>query len=392
MSRVPWLPILGLAGLLVATSSALGQKTAYIGFVYPAGGQRGTTVRVRLGGQRIDGVSGAIVSGPGAQAKLVKYHRNLSNQDVTLLREQLRELKGGLKTRKGGKGKFAKAQAGKGKGGKGKFAKGKAGKNKKPPRKGILEKGSKKDDGMKMGGMGMEGRGGEAKQKLAKQNKAKQELIERIEKRIHSWVNRPACRSLSSIAFVDVTIAPDAKPGAREIRLTTSRGVTNPMVFHVGQVPEVARKAMKTCAFQVLGKEGLSQRKRPEEEEEVSITVPCTMNGQIASGEVNRYRFQARKGQRLVVSTAARELIPYIADAVPGWFQPVVAISDADGKEVAFNDDYRFKPDPVILFEVPKDGEYVLAITDAIYRGREDFVYRVTIGKMPFVTSAANHN
>ena len=61
-----------------------------------------------------------------------------------------------------------------------------------------------------------------------------------------------------------------------------------------------------------------------------------------------------------------------------------MALYDARGKEVAYNDDYRFQPDPVIFYEVPKDGEYVLAINDAIYRGREDFVYRVTIGELPF--------
>ena len=137
----------------------------------------------------------------------------------------------------------------------------------------------------------------------------------------------------------------------------------------------------------MLGKEESALRKRPDDEVEQRITVPCTVNGQIASGEVNRYRFEARKGQRLVISTQARQLIPYIADAVPGWFQPVLTLYDADGKEVAYDDDYRFKPDPVILYEVPKDGEYVLTITDAIYRGREDFVYRVTIGELPFVTS-----
>ena len=86
-------------------------------------------------------------------------------------------------------------------------------------------------------------------------------------------------------------------------------------------------------------------------------------------------------------STAARQLIPFIADAVPGWFQPVLSLYDAQGHEVAYDDDYRFKPDPVILFEVPKDGEYVLTINDAIYRGREDFVYRITAGELPFVTS-----
>jgi hypothetical protein len=102
---------------------------------------------------------------------------------------------------------------------------------------------------------------------------------------------------------------------------------------------------------------------------------------------VNRYRFAARKGERLVIATAARQLIPYIADAVPGWFQPVLTLYDARGKEVAYNNDDRFKPDPLILFEVPRDGEYCCTITDALYRGREDFVYRVTIGELPFVMS-----
>jgi len=324
MSRVLRLSILGLGGLLAMASDALAQSSAHIAYVYPAGGQRGTTFQIRLGGQRLNGVHDAVVSGTGVSAKVVQYYRRLSNQEVSLLREQLRELK----------------------------------------RQAAQKTKAKK-----------------------KVDQTTQRLIARIEKRIGEWVNRPACASHADLVFVQVTIDPDAKPGSREIRLVTLRGVTNPLVFHVGQVPEVARKPMKTCVAQVLGKEEFAQRKRPEEEVEKRITLPCTMNGQIASGEVNRYRFQARKGQRLVISTDARELIPYIADAVPGWFQPVLTLYDADGKEVAFDDDYRFKPDPVIYYEVPKDGEYVLAITDALYRGREDFVYRITIGELPFVTS-----
>ncbi len=328
MCRALRYPILGLVGLLVTGSWAQGQSTPYIGYVYPAGGQRGTTVEVRLGGQRIDGVHGATVTGEGVSAKLARYYRKLSNQEMSLLREQLKELK-----RRAANQARAKAP------------------------------------------------------NQATRNQATQKVIARIEQRMAEWVNRPACASLSSIAMIEVTIAPGAKPGVRELRLLTARGVTNPLVFHVGQIPEVARKPMKTCYMQVLGKEALSLRKRPAEEVESRISVPCTMNGQIGSGEVNRYRFEASKGQRLVVSVDARQLIPYIADAVPGWFQPVLALYDAGGKEVAFNDDYRFKPDPTLFFEVPEDGEYVLAINDAIYRGREDFVYRVTVGEQPFVTS-----
>ena len=54
---------------------------------------------------------------------------------------------------------------------------------------------------------------------------------------------------------------------------------------------------------------------------------------------------------------------------------------------MAYADDYRFDPDPVLLYEVPRDGDYVLEIRDSIYRGREDFVYRATVGELPFVTS-----
>jgi len=211
-------------------------------------------------------------------------------------------------------------------------------------------------------------------------------LIRRLQYRLDHYVQQPACRSIADIAIVEATIAPDAQPGERELRLLTSRGPSNPLVFDVGQFPETVRPPMKTMPKQVLGKEAAALRQRPPEEEEVRVTPPCTMNGQIASREVNRYRFTARRGQRLVVALRARQLVPYIADAVPGWFQPVMAIHDARGREVAFADDYRFKPDPVILFEPPEDGEYVLSIHDSIFRGREDFVYRVTIGQIPFVT------
>ena len=221
MSKTLWLPILGLAGVLAMPPAASGQATPYIGFVYPAGGQQGTTFRVKLGGQRLDGVHGATVTGTGVSAKLIEYLRKLGAQERTLLREQLKELKQGMRG---------------------------------PARK----------------------------------NEATRKLIARIEKRIAEFVPRPACASLSSIAILEVTMAPDAKPGPRELRLVTQRGVTNPLVFHVGQLPEVSRKPMTTCPLQVLGKEHLGLRKRPEEEVEERITVPCTMNGQIASGEVNR--------------------------------------------------------------------------------------------------------
>ncbi|MFB3890929.1 MAG: PPC domain-containing protein [Phycisphaerae bacterium] len=346
-----------LSFLLLGPSTAGAQARPYIGFVYPAGGQQGTTFQIRIGGQNTDGASAVIVSGTGVHARITEYFGRLGNQEMSLMREQLGELQKAAKAAAAKSGTSGKAAA--------------PGMMDSPPM--MAQPGMMMDTPGKSGPSGaMEGEEGR--------------IMARIEKRLAEYVNTPASAAMSSLSFVEVTIAPDAAPGRREIRLVTLRGISNPMVFHVGQVPETARKPMLSASLQVLGKEESALRKRPPEEEEVRIALPCTANGQIASGEVNRYRFEARKGQRLLLSVEGRSLNPYIADAVPGWFQPILSVCDADGKEMAFCDDYRFKPDPVIFFEAPKDGQYVASIIDAIYRGREDFVYRLTIGELPFVT------
>jgi hypothetical protein len=75
-----------------------------------------------------------------------------------------------------------------------------------------------------------------------------------------------------------------------------------------------------------------------------------------------------------------------MADAVPGWFQAVIALYDAQGRQLACADHYLFDPDPILFYAVPADAEYQLEIRDSIYRGREDFVYRLSIGEQPFIT------
>lgn len=352
------LAIAGALGFLALAPTALGQTRPYIGYAYPAGGRQGTVFQVKLGGQGLDAVNAVFVTGSGVSGRVVEYHRALNPQEIALLNEQLRELKRAQRPTAGAArptGKKAGAE----------------------PAMMMSE------DAMMASSSGGRPRGKAA----AASNQAAEELIKKIERRLAGYVNRPASAALAHIVWLEVTIAPDAAPGLRELRLGTPRGISNPLVFAVGQLPEVSRKPMVTAPLQVLGKEELALRKRPPEEEEERITLPCTLNGQIASGERNRYRFTARKGQQLVITSQARQLIPYIADAVPGWFQPVLALYDAKGKEVAYDDDYQFRPDPTILYRVPEDGEYVLAIYDAIYRGREDFVYRISIGEIPFITS-----
>ncbi len=328
------LPLLGLLACLLLPFTARGQQRPYIGFIYPAGGQIDTTFRVDIGGQRLDGVVGAQVTGKGVKARIVEYKRLLGNNPTRILRDQINELRKIIRH----------------------------------PRRG------------KPNATGSKG-------PTEKEAKAAEEQLAKIQKRLSETVRQPACASIANITVIEVTIDKRAVPGERELRLVTLAGISNPMVFYVGRLPEYSRKPLGTCEIQVLGKEEMALRRRPPEEMETHITLPSTVNGQISPGEVDRYRFKARKGQTLVISTQARQLVPYIADAVPGWFQPILTLMDSTGRELAYEDDFRFKPDPVIIYKIPQDGEFLFTIRDGIYRGREDFVYRITAGELPFVTS-----
>jgi len=176
--------------------------------------------------------------------------------------------------------------------------------------------------------------------------------------------------AIAETVTLRMTIAPDAPTGRRELRLETPSGLTNPLPFWVGQLPEFKEKPSRTPA----PKPSL-----------MDVALPAIINGQVLPGEIDRYRFTAKKGQKLVFAASARDLVPYLPDAVPGWFQAVMAIYDADGKELLYADDFRFHPDPVLYFEPPADGTYVVEIRDALFRGREDFVYRIAAGELPYV-------
>ena len=163
---------------------------------------------------------------------------------------------------------------------------------------------------------------------------------------------------------VEITIDPEAAAGDRELRLLTANGLTNPVRFQVGGLPEV----------------------REEELGGVVVDLPAVLNGQVMPGATDRFRLRARQGQQLVIRVQARQLTPYLADAVPGWFQATVALYDPQGNPAAYDDDYRFDPDPALEYTVPADGVYGLEIRDSIFRGREDFVYRIAVGELPFIT------
>jgi hypothetical protein len=169
---------------------------------------------------------------------------------------------------------------------------------------------------------------------------------------------------------LSVTVAADAEVGEREFRLLNAGGVSNRFRFLVGDLPEIME-------VEPNNDKATAQK---------IASLPVVINGQIMDSDRDCFRFAAKTSETLVLEVKARVLLPYIADAVPGWFDPQLTVFDSAGKQVAFADDFRNSPDPVLFFRPPADGEYVVELRDVIYRGRGDFIYRLTIGVVPYVT------
>lgn len=333
-----------LAGLLALTALASGARAQSsaprIGYVYPAGGRQGATIQVAVGGQYLKNPSAAFVSGAGVEVKVGEYSRPLTQKEFNDLRDQLKE----LQTKRA--------------------AAFRAGKKRKAP---------------------AAARPGTNIVWTTADEKAAAE----IRRKLFLFAPRRNLNpAIAETVTLRVTVGANAAPGEREIRLVTPSGLSNPLRFCIGQLPEFTKRTTAAVPdAATLRQRRFSNEQKAVAPTEMNITLPAVVNGQILPGGVDRYRFQARKGLRLVVAASARELIPYLPDAVPGWFQAALALYDAAGRELTHADHYLFHPDPVLYYEIPRDGEYIVEIRDSIYRGREDFVYRITLGEVPYLTS-----
>ncbi|MGP8244855.1 MAG: PPC domain-containing protein [Bryobacteraceae bacterium] len=317
--------------LFVTLPGLRAQNVPSLAYALPAGGQQGTAFEVTLGGQFLSNVSAASVTGAGVEVTVGEHARPMSGAQAQQLRNRMQEL-----------------------------------------------------------------------QKQAVGDDVRQEMTDIRVKLLLFNAQRTISPGLAETVKLRVAVARGAATGHRELRVLTPQGLSNPLVFCVGQLPEFTEKETIDVVPAPAGQPvNRTQIRQPLTD--MPVTLPATINGRIkprlgtpqqqaravqpfTPGDRDRYRFSARRGQELVIAVAARELVPYLADAVPGWFQAVLTLYDSDGHEVAYDDDYRFHPDPVIHYTVPKDGEYSVEIRDALYRGREDFVYRIAIGELPFIT------
>ncbi len=317
------------------------QMSSHIGYVFPAGGKQGTTVEALVGGQRLDGASEVHISGIGVRATLGELTKPLTQKQVNELREQLDQL-----TEK---------------------------------RRAVFRRNN----------VGKAGSSSTQPATRPEWTPADEKQFQEIVKKLQMAKNRKQGNAaIAETIPLRIMIDRNAPPGPRELRLQTATGLSDPLIFCVGQLPEYIAAPFAPVKIGANGQPEpvVTGPSAAPAQPEKPLTLPVVINGQILPGGSNRIQFAASKGMNVVVQTHARTLMPFLSDAVPGWFQAAVSIEDPQGREIAFADHFNYNPDPIFCCEIPADGTYILKVRDSIYRGREDFVYRVTLGELPFIT------
>jgi len=181
----------------------------------------------------------------------------------------------------------------------------------------------------------------------------------------------------ATVAKFKVTVAAGTPLGNHDLRVVNKWGVSNPRVFHVGDLNEVEEKEPNN---DVDGPGGKAQR----------VEVNSTINGNFSSGsDVDYYVFKATKGQRVVISC--------LASTVDSRSQPALEIWDTKGKNLGENVYYN-GDDALTDFTAADDGDYLVRAFTHTYTlrpavpgmpgGGTDQHYRLTISTTPWIDSA----
>ncbi len=238
MSRIRILMFVGLAFCAATAWGQSGTIQPHIGYLYPAGAQQGTVVRITAGGQALRNSTEVYVSGEGVHAKVIKYcrpFRNLQSEQRKWLQTRLKELRDKRLAELSPRGRRSAAPA-KRPAARKRVVRPAASKGtpaKSTPAKSQPE--AKKDDAAKKKELKMPDHA--VLEDL--DDKSIRELAHVASVMFFPRAKQQMNRQLSEMVLIEVTVDPDAAPGMRELRLGTNTALTNPMVFHVGQLPEV---------------------------------------------------------------------------------------------------------------------------------------------------------
>lgn len=147
-----------------------------------------------------------------------------------------------------------------------------------------------------------------------------------------------------------VTVPPDTMPGLVDVRVQGRFGVSNPRGFVIGTEHDLVAPATNTAP-----------------ETAFDVPLDTAVHGRVQPATSSWFRFQAHRGQRLLLVVQARELDSRL---VPD----LVVLRDDNRHELRVA-----RRSQVLDFTAPDDGRYLVQIRDQTYKGGDDYTFRLTV-------------
>lgn len=158
---------------------------------------------------------------------------------------------------------------------------------------------------------------------------------------------------------IKLTPAATTAVGVHQIRVQSDEGVSNPLLFAIGQVQQVPEKEDNSTFSSAQ-----------------AVEAPCVVEGQAPGNDVDYFKFRGVKGDRIVIDA--------MCSRIGSSIDPEIRLTTAGRKFVAAADDsLGLAVDARLTAVLPEDGEYVVELADSRYQGGDRPIYRLTIGAIP---------
>lgn len=158
-----------------------------------------------------------------------------------------------------------------------------------------------------------------------------------------------------------VTIPAGVEPGVYEVRSLGYFGLSTARPFVV--FPSGSPETLET-----------GDHSTPETA--LPLGAEGGMLGTLDAGKFDWFRFAGKKGERV--------LLEVLAERIDAKGDVLMAVFDASGRELE-NSRHHFGRDPFVDFTPPADGEYFVALSDALYGGGREFFYHLRLSRGPHV-------
>lgn len=158
-----------------------------------------------------------------------------------------------------------------------------------------------------------------------------------------------------------VSVGKDVPPGIYEARSVSYLGISTARAFLVA--PADSREILESGDHSTR-------------EKAMTVEVNSVVSGEVPSRGIDWYRFHARAGQRV--------LIEIHAERIDSRMDGQLVVYDANGREVARERD-TYGRDPFLEVSPKADGDYLIAVSDILYRGGSEYFYRLGLSTRPHI-------